>query len=65
MGLIPLAVYIGLIFLRPMDWVSALKGMPLVNVAAIASILMSLPDIMRDHVPLWRRVPQMRVALWL
>lgn len=65
MGIIPLAIYIGLIFLRPMDWVAVLKDLPLVNAAAIMTLLLTFPEIMRDHVMMWRRIPQVRVALWL
>ncbi len=63
MSSFPLALYIALIFIRPMEWWEPLQGYPLVNGAAIFTILFAFPEIMRDHLDMWRKIPQVKVAL--
>ncbi len=64
MPLTLLAVYIALIFIRPQEWWQPVYGYELVNVAAIATLVVSFPTLMREQMT-FRRVPEIKVALAL
>src|SRR5258706_10680003 len=63
MSVFLLGVYIALIFIRPQEWIPEVKNWALVNYAALATLFSSMPRFLQDHQELWRRVPQVRVAI--
>ena len=66
MAILFLAIYIGLIFVRPMDWWAPVKDWQLVNVMAIATLFVTFPNILNKLSTLWQKVPVVRIsiALW-
>lgn len=65
MPTILLAIYIILIFIRPMDWWEPLIGLELVTAAAAITFTVGLPKILAWAPQAWRTIPQMRWGLAL
>ncbi len=64
MSLILLAVYIALIFIRPQEWWQPVYGFELVNVTAIATLVVSFPKLMQEQ-RTFRTLPEIKCALAL
>lgn len=64
MSLILLSIYIGLIFIRPQEWWQPVYGYELVNVAAIATLVVSFPKLMKEQ-QTFRSLPEIKCALAL
>jgi O-antigen ligase len=59
-----LAIYIMLLFIRPMEWYEPLLGAPLVNITAIITAFVSLSIVLRDYKKV-HRLPEVLVAVAL
>lgn len=53
-----LSIYIGLIFIRPMEWWPPLEGLQLVNLTAIATLVVGFPQMMNALPRLRRELPE-------
>jgi len=64
MSLFLLATYIALIFIRPQEWWQPVYGFELVNVTAIATLVVSFPKLMKEQM-VFRRLPEIKCSLLL
>jgi len=61
-----LALYTMLLLIRPMDWWEPILGWQLVTVAAIATLLVTFPQIIENSGTLWRSLPEVKMgAAWV
>jgi hypothetical protein len=60
MSLFLLAIYTGLLIIRPQDWWEPILGWELVNITAIATLIASVPTILEKVPVLWRSVPEIK-----
>ena len=65
MALILLALYIMIIFIRPMDWWPPLYNLPLVNNLAIILIPVSFLGATKENFARWWKLPEMKLAVVL
>ncbi|NQU10572.1 O-antigen ligase family protein [bacterium] len=60
-----LSMYVVVLFIRPMEWWGPLMHFQLVTAAAYTTVLVSFPRVLQDHLLIWRRIPQVRIAIAL
>lgn len=65
MGIYLLALYIALIFVRPMEWWPPVLDWQLINIVAWATMIGSFPVVAHSLPLLWRSVPQTKIIAWL
>jgi len=57
-----LAIYTVLVLIRPMDWWEPILEWQLVTVAAIATLLVTFPQILEETGLLWRSLPEIKMG---
>lgn len=62
MAILFLALYMGLILVRPMDWWAPLKGLPLLDFVASATLIAASPRLLHQRLVLWH-IPPVRWGL--